>query len=117
MSTSPPDVQQEYQPEAITPVSTKRQTKTCFFFGTFNPIHQAHLMMAQCVLEYGQFDRILFIPSGLPPHRMNETTLASATDRLKMTRLMRTRLRMIATATMHPSSARWRDHRRSRSSR
>lgn len=37
--------------------------------GTFDPIHQAHLIIAeQAFLELG-LDKVMFIPSGNPPHK------------------------------------------------
>lgn len=44
----------------------------CLFCGTFNPIHNAHLRMAQYVLRNFKFDKILFIPSYTPPHKLVE---------------------------------------------
>ena len=37
--------------------------------GSFNPIHNGHLMIAQQVFEQLNLDKILFIPSKVPPHR------------------------------------------------
>lgn len=54
--------------------------------GTFNPIHCGHLHIAEEVLSRLHLDRILFIPSGNPPHKTEEK-LPSAADRLEMTRL------------------------------
>lgn len=57
----------------------------CIFPGTFNPIHQAHIKMAEFALEHYGFDRIIFIPSYLPPHKNLDTNLAA--HRLKMVKL------------------------------
>lgn len=43
--------------------------KLCIFSGTFNPIHNAHLKIAEHVLINYGFDRILFIPAFKPPHK------------------------------------------------
>ena len=43
--------------------------KLCIFSGTFNPIHNAHLKMAQYVLDNYGFDKIIFIPAYKPPHK------------------------------------------------
>lgn len=40
--------------------------------GTFNPIHNGHLQMAAAVMKTNQFDQILFMPSGDPPHKKGE---------------------------------------------
>lgn len=37
--------------------------------GTFNPIHLAHLRIAEEVRETCSLDRILFIPAAMPPHK------------------------------------------------
>lgn len=47
--------------------------KLCIFAGTFNPIHIAHLEMAQYVIDNFKFNKIIFIPAYNPPHK--NTTL------------------------------------------
>ena len=37
--------------------------------GTFNPIHVAHLRAAEEVAEALDLERVLFVPSGQPPHK------------------------------------------------
>lgn len=37
--------------------------------GTFNPIHNAHLRVAETVLDRLVLDRIIFIPAATPPHK------------------------------------------------
>ena len=37
--------------------------------GAFNPIHSRHLMVAQCAVDQLGIDRVLFVPSGQPPHK------------------------------------------------
>ncbi len=63
----------------------------CFYFGTFNPIHSGHLMVAQSALtQFGTqfgFERVTFIPAGNPPHRHQEPDMLDASLRLKMVRL------------------------------
>jgi len=60
--------------------------KLCFG-GSFNPIHHAHLLCARAVAEAKGFDRIVLIPSALPPHKLQATELVSPHDRLAMCRL------------------------------
>ena len=50
--------------------------------GTFNPIHNGHLSIAQTAREEGHLDQVLLLPDGQPPHKEG---LESATDRLNMT--------------------------------
>ncbi|BFU95811.1 MAG: putative nicotinate-nucleotide adenylyltransferase [Nitrospira sp.] len=54
--------------------------------GTFNPVHFGHLTMARQIRRALDFDRILFIPTGDPPHKSGRD-LASAEDRYEMVRL------------------------------
>lgn len=54
--------------------------------GTFNPIHYGHLAAAEEVRDRLKLDRVLFIPSFLPPHKQEED-LPSAAQRLEMARL------------------------------
>ena len=53
------------------------------FGGTFNPIHCCHLQIADHVQAECNLDRIIFIPTGDPPHK-ESTSLAPAHDRLTM---------------------------------
>jgi len=59
--------------------------------GTFNPIHQGHLVAAEVIWDEFKLDEVLFVPSGRPPHKENDeiappehrwmmTVLATATN-------------------------------------
>jgi nicotinate-nucleotide adenylyltransferase len=54
--------------------------------GSFDPIHQGHLIAAQDALEQLALDRLIFIPSAQAPLRP-DTVRASAQDRMEMIRL------------------------------
>jgi nicotinate-nucleotide adenylyltransferase len=54
--------------------------------GTFNPIHIGHLVMGQVALEKIGLDKVIFIPSNIPPHK-NIRRLASARHRYEMVKL------------------------------
>lgn len=54
--------------------------------GTFNPIHLGHLHLAEAVQKALHFDRILFVPARVPPHKQ-AVDLAPGKDRLEMVRL------------------------------
>ncbi len=56
------------------------------FGGTFDPIHLGHLRAAGEVLERFALDRILFVPSFIPPHKERKG-MAPARDRLRMVEL------------------------------
>ena len=45
--------------------------KIGIFGGTFDPVHMAHLHMAECALEQAKLDKVIFIPNGTPPHKSN----------------------------------------------
>ncbi len=54
--------------------------------GTFDPIHNAHLAIAQAAVERCALDRVLFVPASHPPHK-NASLGASYDDRFEMVRL------------------------------
>ena len=56
------------------------------FGGSFNPIHRCHLSIAQSAQQLLQLDRVLFIPTGDPPHKQ-PGTLAAAEHRYRMVEL------------------------------
>ncbi len=43
--------------------------------GTFNPIHCGHLIIAESVRESFALERVLLIPSGLPPHKRDSEVI------------------------------------------
>lgn len=43
--------------------------KVAIFGGTFDPVHEAHLRIAREAAGRFHLDRVLFIPSGNPPHK------------------------------------------------
>lgn len=51
--------------------------------GTFNPIHMGHIAIAQAAYEQFALDKVLFVPSGNPPHKKGKM-IASNEDRYKM---------------------------------
>lgn len=57
------------------------------FGGSFNPIHLAHLICARAAAEVLGFDRVMLIPSALPPHKPKDRDIAPAEHRLAMCRL------------------------------
>ena len=38
--------------------------------GTFDPVHQGHLLLAESCREQLQLDEVWFIPTGTPPHKL-----------------------------------------------
>lgn len=57
----------------------------CIFPGTFNPIHEAHLKVAEFALEHYGFEKIIFIPAFIPPHK--EINPGLAKHRLEMVKI------------------------------
>ena len=57
--------------------------KAAIIGGTFNPIHIGHLFLAEEVLNEFDYDKIIFIPANIPPHK---TLCAKVTteQRIKM---------------------------------
>lgn len=52
--------------------------------GTFNPIHSAHLLIAEMAREQYGLDKVIFMTGGNPPHKTAQT---DAAHRFNMTRL------------------------------
>jgi nicotinate-nucleotide adenylyltransferase len=60
--------------------------KTGIIGGTFNPIHNAHLLIAECAREQFGLDSVWFMTSGNPPHKRG-MNLESARVRQDMVRV------------------------------
>lgn len=55
--------------------------------GTFDPIHNGHLELARAALNQYKLDRVLFIPSNIPPHKTLRRDIASTEHRCRMAEL------------------------------
>jgi nicotinate-nucleotide adenylyltransferase len=53
------------------------------FGGTFDPVHQGHLILAEQCREQGRLDQVWFIPSARPPHK-RENQLTPFARRVEM---------------------------------
>lgn len=60
--------------------------RVCLFGGTFDPVHVAHLKMAERAVAEFDLDRVLFIPAGNPPHK-DVAGISPYEDRLEMLKL------------------------------
>ena len=56
------------------------------FGGTFDPIHSGHLVAARVAVRRFRLDRVLFVPSGNPPHKVHDR-LTSFSHRFAMVAL------------------------------
>ncbi|NQT52723.1 nicotinate (nicotinamide) nucleotide adenylyltransferase [bacterium] len=54
--------------------------------GSFNPIHNGHLALAEAARERLALRRVLLVPNRLPPHK-DSGTMAAASHRLRMVQL------------------------------
>jgi nicotinate-nucleotide adenylyltransferase len=58
--------------------------KLGIFGGTFDPIHVGHMIIAEQVMGELGLSRVVFVPSGIPPHKEASSVRASAEDRFDM---------------------------------
>ncbi|PID88056.1 MAG: nicotinic acid mononucleotide adenylyltransferase [Bacteroidia bacterium] len=68
------------------PAPKSLKKRTGLFFGSFNPIHNGHLMIANYILEYSELDEIFFVVSPQNPFKKKKNLL-NARDRLELVRL------------------------------
>ena len=54
--------------------------------GTFDPVHYGHLVTAETARAQFNFDKVIFIPSGCPPHKIGQK-ITEARHRYLMTAL------------------------------
>lgn len=54
--------------------------------GTFNPPHLGHMRAAELAHDALQLDRVLFIPTNIPPHKALPEHTATVADRCEMVR-------------------------------
>jgi nicotinate-nucleotide adenylyltransferase len=58
-----------------------RQPKVAVYVGTFNPIHEGHMRVAQGAIKKLGFDEVVIVPTANPSHKTN---VASLKDRSAM---------------------------------
>ncbi len=64
----------------------QKHKKTGLFFGSFNPIHNGHLILANYMVEFTDLDELLFVVSPQNPLKEKKSLLAEH-HRLYLTRL------------------------------
>ncbi len=52
--------------------------------GTFDPIHNGHLMLGEYAYEELGLDEIWFMPNGNPPHKCNKSMTSTPSERVEM---------------------------------
>jgi nicotinate-nucleotide adenylyltransferase len=53
------------------------------FGGTFDPVHDGHLLLAECCREQARLDQVWFLPSAVPPHKL-KAEITAAPHRVEM---------------------------------
>lgn len=57
--------------------------KIAVFGGSFNPLHNGHAMLADTIIKELHYDKVLFVPTYIPPHKIMNNVIP-ATQRLEM---------------------------------
>lgn len=60
--------------EKLLKLNNRHQEKIGIMGGTFDPIHQGHLVVAEFIRSKYNLDKIVFMPSGNPPHKTSKVT-------------------------------------------
>lgn len=55
--------------------------------GTFDPIHNGHLMLGETAYHQYQLDKVWFMPNGNPPHKKQSNIGIDALTRMEMVKL------------------------------
>lgn len=66
--------------------STRRRLRLGVYGGTFDPVHNGHLLLARDALEQIRLDAVLFVPCVQSPHKSRRPRVTDA-QRLTMLRL------------------------------
>ena len=60
--------------------------RVAIFGGSFDPVHLAHLVLAEYAREARSLDKVVFVPASRPPHKP-QGPLAPGSERFEMLRL------------------------------
>ncbi len=66
--------------------NSRQINRVGIFGGTFDPIHIGHLIIAEVVRQECELDRLIFMPTGIPPHKIHGK-VAPACSRYEMTKI------------------------------
>lgn len=64
----------------------KKKKRIGIMGGTFDPIHMGHLILGEKAYEQFHLEKVLFMPSGNPPHKRNRQGRATDEQRVEMVR-------------------------------
>jgi len=67
--------------------SLSLRSRVGVFGGTFNPPHNGHIRVAQRALDQYSLSKVLFVPSGVPPHKGEVACGVTPEQRYEMVRL------------------------------
>ena len=70
----------------VEPPTVTRPGSMGIMGGTFDPVHLGHLAVAEEAREVLGLERVLFVPAGVPPHKLDGAA-AGGQDRMAMVRL------------------------------
>ena len=62
------------------------ESRIALYGGSFDPIHNGHLIVARAIAEAYELDRVVLLPSAHPPHK-NAEDLAPPSHRAAMVKL------------------------------
>lgn len=60
--------------------------RTAVIGGTFDPVHLGHLHLLHSVIQLTDYERVIIIPTAIPPHKSDEPSVSSE-ERLAMLEL------------------------------
>lgn len=86
--------------------------RTCLFGGSFDPVHEGHVAIAERARQRCKLDRVVFLPAARSPFKTDKPTLFSGEQRLAMLRAATRHLPWAIVSeldlTMPPPSWSWR---------
>ncbi|CAG37316.1 related to nicotinate-nucleotide adenylyltransferase [Desulfotalea psychrophila LSv54] len=83
----------------------KKMKKIGLFGGTFNPLHNGHLQLAEFAAAQCQLDQVVFLPAASPPHKKGDE-IVPFSHRAEMIRLACSRNKRFSCNTIEQDLAR-----------
>lgn len=79
------------------------ERRIAIFGGTFNPPHMGHISAARACVESLKLDRLIMIPTNIPPHKILPEGSPTAAQRLEMTAIAASMVPMAQVSDMEIS--------------